>query len=150
MPLLLSSGPQGTTGVDLGNNAFWRLQLSVVMVDQTPALALVVRYPPGEPHNQVALLRVPVSVAQDPQEVVRIAEVGLDTGTRDGDMARLKEAFQLFRNNPRVPGQAVLQGAIEEGTKIVTAYWDIREWLFAGAKENLHIKLDTQELLGLP
>lgn len=145
MPLLLSSELGSTTGVSLDQNAFWRLQMSAVLIGETPGIGLVIRYPPGQPTNMIALLRVPVTVAETLAEVQRLAEVALQGGTEDSDEERLTEAYQMFKNNPRTPSNAVLEAAIAEGKKLVRAYWELRRWLFDVRPEKEPLRIDTVE-----
>jgi hypothetical protein len=150
VPTLLSSGPGSLTGLRLEQNAFWRLQLGVTVVDQTPALALVVRYPPGLPDSQIALLRVPVGIAQDAQEVQRLADVGLSMGTQEEDMRRLAEAYQMFKNNPRTPSALALEEATKAGQRLVEAFWQVREWIIEGSTTRLTLTVEPWTLQGLP
>jgi hypothetical protein len=151
MALLVSSVPGSTTGVPLSQNAFWRLQLGVAAVEQTPALSLAVRYPPGGPADIIALARSPVPVAQSPDEVQRIADVGLLGGSLDRDLERITEAYQMFKNNPRTPSGAALEEAINGGHAIVRAYWGVRDWLLSGCEDLFQLTvLENQEIRGIP
>src|SRR6056297_1945195 len=141
MPTLTSAGPGSITGATFENNAFWRLQLGVTMLEQTPALSLILRYPPGGPGDQVALLRVAVGIAQDPSEVQRISEVVLIPGEREADKQRLAEAYELFKNNPRTPSQASLEEAVNQGKELVECYWKLRDWLMSVERDRLTIEL---------
>lgn len=150
MPRLLSSGPGATTGIDLQSVAFYRLQIGATMVESTPALGLVVRYPPGRPENQIALARLPVGIAQDAREVERVAAAALSIGTRQGDTERLEEAFQLFKNNPRTPSQQALTDAIADGVSLLNAYWDLREWLMQQSDAKLTREIGMYTVMAIP
>lgn len=150
MPHLLSRGPGYTTGIALQQNAFWRLMLGAVMAEHTPALALCLRYPPGADANQVALLRIPVSVAQSAEEVSRIAAVALSLGSLEDDSKRIEEAYALFRNNPRVPSQQVLTDAVERGQALVRIYWQLTDWLLSVPDQEFRAEIENQVLVGVP
>ncbi len=148
MPLLVSASPNHTTTIDLQANAFLRFCLGTVKIDETPGLALVAKYPPQG--DIIALQAVPVSVAQSAEEVHRVAAVGLAGGTLDEDSKRLREAYEMFKNNPRVPSQAALEEAVEQGLSIVKAYWQLRDWLLTGCREELSIQEGSRTLRGWP
>lgn len=151
MPTLISAGPGNVTGITMENNAFWRLQLGVTMMEQTPALSLILRYPPGGADNQISLLRVAVAIAQDHGEVQRIADVALMRGDKEGDRDRLREAYELFKNNPRTPSQASLEEALTQGLEMIDAYWRVREWLLdPNERARLTLQLGNQTLVGEP
>lgn len=150
MPRLLSSGPGATTGVEIGNIAFFRLQIGATLMDSTPALALVVRYPPGSPENQIALAKVAVGISQETGEVERVASAALLMGDREGDKRRIEEAYQLFKNNPRTPSQQALTDSIAEGQKLVDIYWDFREWLMEGCPAKLTREIGLYTVMGMP
>ncbi len=140
--LLTSRGAGFTTGISLTATAVWRLGLGVVMMDNTPALALTVKYPSDRSEDgtaTVSLLRVPVPVAQSVEEVRRIANVSLQPGNLDEDLARMEEAYALFRNNPRVPSQDSLSDAITRGQGLVTAYWRTSDWILSDSEETLRV-----------
>ena len=147
MPTLLSSGPQGTTGVTLENNAFWRLQLGAT---GDVALALIIRYPPAQAANIVALAKCPVGIATTPEEVQRVAEVILTTGTKEGDMARLEEAYNLFKNNNRAPSASALEAAVADGKELLEVYYELQEWIMQGSVNRFSSTYNLYEIVGIP
>lgn len=150
MPTLLCRGPGHTTGVPLDTNAFWRLTIGPTLMGQTPALALVLRYPPGDEHSQVALLRVPVTVANEIGEVVQVAGVALSGGDQATDKQRLTEAFNLFKNSNRAPSEARLNEDVESASKLIDAYWAVQGWVMGGFDGQFEHVLNNQVLKGLP
>lgn len=142
MPAIWTFGPQNTTGIDLSANAFWRLSLSAVTSHEMPWLALVAIYPPAPgqtiQQTQIVLARCGINVASKIEDVFRIAEVALSSGTMDGDIKRMTESFNLFKNDQRVK-QEILDICVRDATEIVKAYWAVRDWLMAGATESKEI-----------
>lgn len=148
MPLLVSSSPNHTTAIHIQANAFVRFCLGTTMIDETPGLALVAKYPPQG--DIIALQAVPVSVAQSAEEVQRLASVGLAGGTQEEDRKRLTEAYEMFKNNPRVPSQSALDEAVQQGLTIIDSYWQLRNWLLNGCREELSIQEGNRLLRGWP
>lgn len=148
MPKLISVGPYGTTGINLDNLAFYRLQLGASNYGSDPALALVVRYPPAG--DRIALAMVTVPVASEVTEIEQLAAVGLITNEEETDKSRLVEAYQMFKNKPRAPRDETIQQAAEAGTMLVAAYWQIRRWLTGDAGEDLSVEVDRYTVLSEP
>jgi hypothetical protein len=152
---VVSLQPTATVVADLGHFAY-RLDLGVTTVRDVPAFSLVYRYPPlttalMRPDGQVvplasmaliALARVPITVAESPDALQRVVEVSLDGGTLDKDIARMTEAYQLFRNSPRTRVET-LEGCVKDSAEVLKAYWGVREWLAEGAGEKRAIALPT-------
>lgn len=139
MPAIWTFGSNNTTGIDLSANAFWRLTLGAAVSSHTSWLALAMIYPPGPGQTilqtQITLARSPISVTDKSEDIQRLAEVSVSMGSLEKDKERMTEAFNLFKNTPRVR-QDVLEADLRGGLEILTAYWSIRDWLFAGAKED--------------
>jgi hypothetical protein len=138
MPAIWTFGPENSTGIDLSANAFWRVTLGAVQMYEMSWLALVMIYPPAPgqtiQQTQIVLARSGVQVASKIEDVFRVAQVSVSTSTLDGDLARMTEAFNLFKNNPRTKQEA-LEMSLKDAVEILKAYWIIREWLMAGANE---------------
>lgn len=136
MPAIWAFGPEHATGIDLSANAFWRLKLGAVYQSEMSWLALVVIYPPAPgqtvQQTQIALARVGVPIASRVEDVLRIAEVSLSSGLLDDDMRRMTEAFNLFKNSPRMK-QEILDVSLKDSLEILKAYWTLRDWLVDGA-----------------
>jgi hypothetical protein len=139
MPSIWTFGPENTTGVDLGANAFWRIMLGAVQTGSTIWMSVSLIYPPSAgqtiQQTQITLARAGIPVTDRVDDVMRIAQVSISTGSRDGDKGRMTEAFNLFKNNGKAK-QEIVEIALRDGLKMVEVYWDIRDWLTAGAMEN--------------
>lgn len=136
MPAIWTFGPENTTGIDLSANAFWRVALGGVQRYDMFWLALVAVYPPAPgqtiQQTQIVLARSGVLVASKMEDVFRVAEVSVSTGSLEGDTARMTEAFNLFKNSPRIK-QDMLDSSLRDALEILKAYWDIHDWLMGGA-----------------
>lgn len=158
MPRLLSLAPGAFTAVDLAANAFWRISMGAAAVDQTPALALNLTYPPGVQLRPVdgaaiptvvSLAKVPLALAQSPQEASRIANVALAGGDIEADRVRLREAFEMFKNQPRAPRQESIDQAVEDATQLIDLYWQIVNWVREGAKDKWELVILKTVVEGL-
>ena len=138
MPAIWTFGAENTTGIDLSANAFWRITLGGVFASDMSWLALVAIYPPAPgqtiQQTQIVLARAGVQVASKIEDVLRVAQVSVSSGSLEGDIARMTEAFNLFKNNPRTK-QEILEISLRDAVEILKAYWTVREWLMAGATE---------------
>lgn len=76
-----------------------------------------------------------VDFAPDTSSVQRVADVALDTGTREGDSLRTAEAMTLFRNLDRLNEDA-FEAAKQACIGVVQAYWTLAEWLAAPAEKH--------------
>lgn len=148
MPKILSLEKGQTTEFNLSSLAFWRLGMGVTGYRGTPCLGLMLRYPPGSPENQVCLAKVKCTIAESAEEVQRVAAVALDGGTLDLDQDRAKEAFNLFKNNPKIKGD-VLERTIEEAYELIKAYWIIRLWAQEGYRQDKKLTVDQDTTLFL-
>lgn len=139
MPALWTFGPENCTGIDLSANAFWRITLSAVHMTEMSWLALVAVYPPAPgqtiQNTQIVLARAGIPVAGKIEDVLRIAQVSVSTGSLEHDLNRMNEAFLMFKNGPRAIKQEVLESNLRDASEILKAYWSVREWLMAGATE---------------
>lgn len=144
MPAIWTFGPENSTGIDLSANAFWRVTLGGVFMWEMSWLALVAIYPPAPgqttQQTQIVLARAGIPVASKIEEVFRVAQVSVSTGSIEGDMARMTEAFNLFKNSPRIK-QEVLDSSLRDALEILKAYWSVRDWLFSGATEYKEIQV---------
>lgn len=138
MPAIWTFGPENSTGIDLSANAFWRVTLGGVYMWEMSWLALVAIYPPAPgqttQQTQIVLARAGIPVASKIEDVLRVAQVSVSTGSIEGDTARMTEAFNLFKNSPRTK-QETLDNSLRDALEILKAYWSVREWLFAGATD---------------
>lgn len=144
MPAIWTFGPENATGIDLSANAFWRVSLGGIYKYEMSWLALVLIYPPAQgqtvQQTQIVLARAGIPVAGKIDDVLRVAEVSVSTGSIDGDTARMTEAFNLFKNNPRTK-QETLDMSLRDGLDILKAYWSVRDWLMGGAGEAKEITI---------
>lgn len=139
MPAIWTFGPENSTGIDLSANAFWRVTLGAVYASEMSWLALIMIYPPAPGQTthqtQIVLARAGVPVAGKVEEVMRVAQVSVSSGSLEHDIARMTEAFNLFKNNPRTK-QEILEISLRDSLEILKAYWNVREWLMQGASES--------------
>ncbi len=162
MPRIIALLPHGVSMVDLGHFSC-RLDIGVSMVDKTPALSLVYRYPPSpaaimhpqgtpislEAWAQTTLVRSPVEITDVYDAVKRIADVALHGGTLEADMARTTEAYKMF-NNMQNARKETIESLTKEGLEVIRAYWFVREWLGTGAAEKNESTFLGTRLLCLP
>lgn len=66
--------------------------------------------------------------APEAAAIQRVADVALDSGSRDGDLARTAEALSLFRNLERL-NEAAFTQAQADCAAIISAYWTLAEWI---------------------
>lgn len=136
MPAIWTFGPENATGIDLSANAFWRITLSGAFISEMSWLALVAIYPPAPgqtiQQTQIILARSGVQIASKVEDVLRVAQVSVSSGSLENDIIRMTEAFNLFKNNPRYK-QEILDISLRDALKILETYWSVRNWLMAGA-----------------
>jgi hypothetical protein len=147
MPRAVALLPGAIAVADLGHFVY-RLELAATMSRDVPSFSLVYRYPPNpvalmQPDGRViplgnfgmiTLARAPAQIAATVEELQRVVEVSLDGGTRDKDIERMTEAYQLFRNSPKTRAE-VLDLCVKDSAEIIKAYWSVREWIETGMKE---------------
>lgn len=160
MPRVVSLHPGGVTTVDLGHFAY-RIDLGVVPMRDVSCFSLVYRYPPNTTalmrfdgtqiplSAMMALARVPAPVAESMEALQKVVEVSLDGGSLDADIERMTEAYQLFRNSPRVRVEA-LDGCVKDSVEVLKAYWALREWMRSGMKEPQEVVVLTTTLVLQP
>jgi len=141
MAEIRSVSKDAITGFNLSVLSFWRLALGVTLKDSIPCFSLIMRYPPGSDQHQVALARSTVPIAENHQEVMRVAKVATEGGTLDADTSRMVEAFNLFKNHDGLKGNS-LETCITDAKKILEAYWGVRLWIEGNFKEDKEIKLE--------
>jgi hypothetical protein len=86
--------------------------------------------------NRIALAKVEVNIAKQSDEIENVAQVALQGGTLDLDIARVTEAMNLFRMHARTKEEAFEQSLTNVLT-LVRGYWALRSWLELGATERL-------------
>lgn len=158
MPRIVALLPNGVASVDVGHYAC-RIDLATTTIRGSPAFSLVYRYPPnpvalmqpdGRPipmaaFGVVALARASAQgVARAVEELDRVVEVSLDGGTREKDIARMTEAYQLFRNGP-ARGETI-DACVKDSAAILDAYWSVREWMEDGMREAKKLDVLTGKL----
>jgi hypothetical protein len=150
MPAIWTFGPTNVTGVDLSANAFWRLALGATQSNSMPWLTLVLIYPPAPgqttQHTQIALARSAVAVTDKVEDVLKLAEVSLSQGSLEKDMARMTEAFNMFKNNKGVR-QDILESDLKAALEVLDGYWKIRNWLRNGADHQENLMVGQYEIL---
>lgn len=159
-PRILSLVAGSITNVNLNQLAFWRLEIGssqmVTSSGETPAFTLFLRYPsmlaatfgtqvtatyPATvqvyqmSNPLITLARTAIPIAKELGELEQVTKVALEGGSRDLDAARTREAFNLFKNNVQIKGNA-MESCIKDSIKIIDAYWDIRMWVENGFAES--------------
>lgn len=137
---LVAGRPDDTVVVDLSSGVY-RAHIGAGTWHKIPCLTLALGYPanplaavvnggitPLASLAVVALARVPLDFATDPESVMRVAESAVSMGTQEGDVQRVKESMNLFRNLPRIRVEA-LDAATAEAERLVIAYWALRQWM---------------------
>ena len=149
MPSIWTFGPTNVTGVDLSANAFWRLALSATQSNNMPWLALVLIYPPAPgqttQHTQIALARSAIAVTDKVEDVLKLAEVSVSMGSQEKDLARMTEAFLMFKNGK--VRQDILDSDLKAATEVLDGYWKIRNWLKMGADHQETLAVGQYEIL---
>jgi hypothetical protein len=149
MPSIWTFGPTNVTGVDLGANAFWRLALGATQSNNMPWLTLVLIYPPAAgqtvQQTQIALARSAIAVTDKVEDVLKLAEVSLSMGSQEKDLARMTEAFLMFKNGK--VRQDILDSDLKAALEVLDGYWKIRNWLKAGADHQETLVVGQYEIL---
>ena len=169
MPRIIALMPTETTVVDLGYFA-WRLGIDATTLPTkegpVPCFSLVWRYQPAQlgefrPADSsfmpltaaamIPLVRLEVDFQREltTAMLVPVTAVSLTRGNAADDIARMTEAYNLFRNGR--PNTEQLEQCIADSAKIITAYWDIRDWIRAGMKERKDMTvLPSSDLVLMP
>lgn len=154
MPAIWTFGQENITGIDLSANAFWRITLSAVQMSQMSWLALVAIYPPAPGQtlqsSQIVLAKAGVPAAEKIEDVLKLAQVSVSTGTLENDQVRMNEAFLMFKNGPRALKQDVLESNLRDASEILKAYWVVRKWLEGGASAPLDVPVPPYTLKLIP
>jgi hypothetical protein len=154
MPAIWTFGQENITGIDLSANAFWRITLSAVQVSQMSWLALVMIYPPAPGQtlqsSQIVLAKAGIPAAEKVEDVLKLAQVSVSTGTLENDQIRMNEAFLMFKNSPKAIKQEVLESNLRDATEILKAYWTVRKWLEGGATEKQDVPVPPYILKLIP
>lgn len=159
---LLSQRPGALTGVDLGAG-IWRLLIVEGIAQGKPALELALRFPPAVPfaispagqvvgyaeYQQVVLAAVRVEIAQQAEELKRIAAVALVEGTREGDRKRTEEAFALFKNLPRLRNETY-EACLADALKLVDGYWNLAAWILDAQRSAQTWEIGDARVQGAP
>jgi hypothetical protein len=157
VPRIVSLQPTETAVVDLGHFA-WRLGIDattlVTKEGSIPCFSLVYRYVPAQMGSfrpadsmwlplmdaaMVPLVRLEVDFQREMgvPELQAVTRVAVTRGNFTDDAARVAEAYNLFRNGR--PSIERLEACIADSTKVLRAYWDVREWIAAGMKNEHHV-----------
>jgi hypothetical protein len=143
MPAIWTFGPDNVTGIDLSANAFWRVTLSAVQMMGQPWLALCLIYPPAAGQTimqtMIVLTKTGVPCTDKIDDVLRVAQVSVSSGSLEKDQERMTEAFNLFKNS-KVKAE-VLEVSLRDSLEILQAYWQLRGWLQDGAREEKDISV---------
>lgn len=162
MPRVVSLQPNAVTAADLGYFAY-KIDLGVTTLRNVPAFSLVYRYPPTpvgvfRPDGPwqsfydaavLVLARIPVSVAADVAALQPVVAVSLDGGSLDADIARMHEAYQLFKNEPKIRTD-YLEEAINDSDEVLKGYWSLRDWMKTGMTERKEIVVKDTTMVCLP
>lgn len=162
MPRAVALLPGSVAVADFGHYAY-RLDLASTMVRDVPSFSLVYRYPPNpvalmRPDGQaiplgnfgmITLARAQAQIAASTEELQRVVEVSLDGGTREKDIERMTEAYQLFRNAAKTRIE-LLDLCAKDSAEIIKAYWSVREWVEAGMTERVTLDVLTGKLVLQP
>ncbi len=145
MPRILALRPGSIVGGDLGHVAF-RITLGATTYGEHPCFALQYEYAPATsalyrpvdsqyhqlPFDALSLVRVPISLAENQEEVARIASVATGSGSDEIDAKRLAEAFELMKNRARSVAQEQLTACVRDAGEVVKAYNAVRAWIGGG------------------
>jgi len=164
MPRIATRQRGALTRVDLDHYAC-RLEIGSTVWNGSPCFSLVYRYAPTQAAiptfisqspimdlsgtAMMALVRAEIPLAPTTAELDKVAQVALTGGTQELDIARTREAFELFKNLPRVRAE-VLEVCTGEAVKVVELYWQVIGWLWEGAKERKQITLPFADVELVP
>jgi len=153
MPSLLALGPGNITGVDLSANSFWRVTLSALQTGSTINMVLSLIYPPvaGQhpDFSRIALARCQVPFAETVEAVTRVANTAMGGESFELDRIRLEEGFNLFKNGGRIKEELML-AVIEDAKSLLRTYWNIREWVENGCKDEQKWKVCDAVIIARP
>jgi hypothetical protein len=142
MARIISEAAYGTTIINLDLLPCFRLAVKpTTWWDQrSVAIGLVVIS-----ESATVLVRMPCRLVNEmPEEeqrvqaLHRVCDHMLCTGEREKDEAATKEAFLMFANQ----GKGTLKeidSHQNDGLELVSAYWELRQWLHGGARGNIDI-----------
>ncbi len=161
MPRIIALRRGSIAGADLGHVTY-QIGLGATAVlqgerDPLYCFSLLYRYPPATtmqfrpadsflyvtPPGSTTLIQVPISLAESLEELERIAAVSVGNQDPDTDLARMTEAFNLMNNRSRAISKEQLQACIRDAHEVVKAYYQLRQWLEAGATKLETVKVVT-------
>lgn len=153
MPAIWTFGPEHTTGIDLGANAFWRIMLGETRMGHVECLSLVLIYPPAAgqtiQHTQISLARVPIPLTDKAEDILKVAQTSISTGTVEKDRERMTEVFNMFKNGRHIK-QEILDLSLKDGLVLLDGYWTIRNWLMGGAQQPEEVKIGDYVIKLIP
>ncbi len=160
MPRIVALRRGSVVGADLGHVTF-QLSLGATSIpvgdDQLHCFSLLFSYPQATSHSwrpvdsalfqappgTTSLVQVPIALAESQEELERVARASAGLSTMEKDIARMTEAFNLFKNRPREIAQARLDACVRDASEVVKGYYDIREWITGGMHKQKEIKMVT-------
>lgn len=162
MPRIVSLQPDAVAAADLGHFAY-KIDIGVTLWHNVPAFSLLYRYPPGNsgafrhdgafmsfsPGSILVLARVAAKIAESVEELQPVADTSLVLGEVEKDIARMTEAYQLFRNNPRLRADD-LDSTVKESAQVIRGYWSLRDWMRSGMEEKKEIVVASTTMVCLP
>jgi hypothetical protein len=160
MPRIAAISPTGIVGVNLDASVYRIVLGSSIMdngADGFSCFSLLYQYPPATtfafrpadsilyhaPPATQALVRVPISLAGNRDELDRIAAVSSGSGDQDLDLRRMTEGFELFNNRPGTLAREKLDACIRDAAEVVKAFNQVRLWVAAGMQQEVGIKVTT-------
>lgn len=160
MPRIVALRRGSVVGVDLGHVTFQlTLGATALQVGENPlpCFSILYEYPPSPtfafrpvdgyyfqpPMSLAALVQVPIALAESQAELERVARASTGMSSLEKDLARMTEAFNLFKNRPREIAQARLEACVRDAAEVVKGYYDIREWVASGMTKQKEVKIAT-------
>ncbi len=164
MPRIVTLRPQSVAGVDLGHVAY-QLSLGASRLGDSVCFSILFRYPQVQsvafrpqdsamytpPAPATSLVQVPISLAENEEEVDRVCAAAREGGTsEDMSIRRATEAFELFKNRSARVSSEVITRCVEDAAEVIRAYWKIRLWMQTGmvAKQEIVIKTSFDQREG--
>ncbi len=163
MPRLVAARPGAVATVaDLGYFAY-QLQFAATMWGSTHCFSFVYFHAAANPfffradgasvdlrpYASLALLRIPVDFADNPEDMNKVVLAANDSDTEDVALTRTGEAFSLFRNNTRIKA-ANVEAVAEDAKSLVKIAWSIRAWMLDGMKDAKQWDLLGARIVGIP
>lgn len=156
---MISVRPGSATSCDL-SQGHWRLVVVQAAAGGRGGLALALRYPSAMPllfdpsgrpmavaeFQQYVLAIASIEIADNAEDLRKVAEVALERGAHEADLERVTEAMSLFKNLPRLR-EETFQSCLKEARGIVDGYWAIVDWLRNATRTRAELKIADAQLV---